>query len=155
MAYLLEIGQNPFRYSDAQKQAPPWLRFRQVSFLRDYSRVSCVSWGGSGTSPYRSSYVVRECERCELGRHGTPPVLGRVLGGAPTHFLLRELRREHINGVDLRRLAQQLRRVGHQRLRDGASEVGLAAVLVGEGVEHAEGRRTELQREPHRGACFL
>src|SRR5690349_15443254 len=135
MAYILKIGRNPFRYSDAQKQAPPWLRFRQGSFLRDYSRVSCVSWGGSGTSPHRSSYVVRECVRWQLGGHGTPPGRDRVLGGAPPHFLLRELHREHSNGGDLRRLGQQLRRVGRQRLRDGASEVGLAAIFIGEGVE--------------------
>src|SRR5690349_21864603 len=71
-----------------------------------------------------------------------------VPSGRLNHFPLDELRRQHVDRVDLRRRAEQHGRVRDQRLRDRAIEMRLAPILIGEGVEHAEGRRTELQCEP-------
>jgi hypothetical protein len=66
-----------------------------------------------------------------------------------------QLGAEHVDAFDRRRLRQQLGRVRPQRLRDRPVEVSLTASFIGEGIEDAEGGRTELQSEPHRGGAFL
>src|SRR6185369_13639446 len=54
-------------------------------------------------------------------------------------FLPRQLRRQHVHLLDLRRLREQVARLRHQRRGDLAGKVSLPAGLVRERVEDAEG----------------
>src|SRR5882724_3396736 len=66
-----------------------------------------------------------------------------------------ELGAEHVDAFDRRPLRQKLRGVRAERVCDWPVEMSLATGLVGEGIEDAEGRRADLQGEPHRGGGFL
>src|SRR5215211_216297 len=69
--------------------------------------------------------------------------------------LPRQLGRQDVDWLDDRWLRQQLRRLGHERGRHPAPKVGLAARVVGEGVEDAELRWAKADREPGDGRWFL
>nr|WP_155798687.1 IS21 family transposase [Sorangium cellulosum] len=98
-----------------------------------------------------------------VGQHARSWAKGRVIE-APQHraALLAtkagaalRLRGDDADALDDRRRREQLGRPGHQRRCDGALEVRLTAVLVGERVEDAEGRRAEPQGEPVDGLPLL
>src|SRR5262249_10334413 len=78
-----------------------------------------------------------------------PGSVGERLGAAG------ELRGEDFDGLDPRRLGEEVLRLRHERRRDGAIEVRLAARVVGERVEDAERRGAELDCEPRDGAALL
>src|SRR5262245_2371459 len=87
-----------------------------------------------------------------------PALTGVVYGderGPRRSSGLRQLRTEHLDGLDDRRRGQQVRRLRHQGLSDRAGEMGLPPGLVGEGVEDTERGGTEPQGEPHRGRPLL
>jgi hypothetical protein len=66
-----------------------------------------------------------------------------------------QLAAEHVEAFDRRCLRQQVGRVRTQRLRDSPVEVSLAAGIVGECIEDAEGEGAELQGKPNRSGAFL
>ena len=86
-----------------------------------------------------------------------PTSTARKCGSSSAHErpgLLLELAREDVHLLDLRRLAQQLIGLLHQRGGDGSGEVRLATGFVGEDVEDTEGCWGDADREP-RGGCLL
>src|SRR5262245_59521115 len=62
--------------------------------------------------------------------------------------LTRQLRRQHVDLLDRGRLGEEVAGFSHEGRGDAAGEVGLAAGLVGEGVEDAEGRGPQAEGEP-------
>jgi hypothetical protein len=87
---------------------------------------------------------------------GSRPTFNELLRGTTSQQLLaRQLGREDVDRLDHRRLFQQLGRLGHQGGGHLATKVGLATGVVGEGVEDAELRWAETDREPGDGCWFL
>src|SRR4029077_3598618 len=68
---------------------------------------------------------------------------------------LRQFRAEHLDPFNDRRRRKQVRRLRHQRLRDGPVEMGLPPGFIREGVEDAKRRWSKAQREPDRCGGLL
>src|ERR1022692_123882 len=59
-----------------------------------------------------------------------------------------ELGGQHVDLLDVRRGAEQLARLRHQRSGDRAAQVSLPAAVTGEDVEDPESRRVDLDGKP-------
>src|SRR5262245_27964757 len=68
--------------------------------------------------------------------------------------LLRKLGRKNIGFLNCGRLRKKLRRFLHERRSDAACEMRSPSIFVRKGVEDAEGRGSQTNREPH-GRCRL
>ena len=68
---------------------------------------------------------------------------------------MRDLRGEHVDVLDLWRFGKQLGCLGHQRCRDLASQMCLAACVISKGIEDAKRCRPQPQCEPDRRSGFL
>ena len=138
------------RRADARQRAafqgaPDLLRRRErIRTSTTVPRWRALSmFGNPGASSSRDARGRRPAASLFPSANPGSTCLGRCFSG-------RDLDR-----LDRRRAGEQFRRLGHQGLRDRAGEMRLAAGFVVEGVEHAEGRRRQAQREPDRRGGFL
>src|SRR5579862_1713538 len=65
------------------------------------------------------------------------------------------LRCKNVDLLDLGRLGEKLRRLGHQGRGDPTGEVRATRGIVIECIEYAKRRGTEAQGKPQRRRCFL
>src|SRR5215471_2571672 len=112
------------RHSRRRRTEAVGLRTCRQAFLPRHELTDLNPWKISFCADSFLITAIAGCFGLRLGAAGA-----WLSGRRRPHFLLTEFRPQHIDRANLRRLAEQLRRVGHQRLRDRAVEMGLAALL--------------------------